>query len=224
MYDNFKEYLKKTSSPRKVDEQVEEKKMEELKKPSPKPQNVQIEEDEEYEEDNSLMSESTQIMSTLNKKIETVFYKFGMYGLEKIDEAIIVAIQDLLNPKEKVRTVIKEVKTPVQPQPENHKVVLLKKRKLEEMRRIQNKPKPAPVAQKPKEQPIDENKNLDFIAAIIDTDGNSYNPNVNEAVQQPTEAPETAKVEEATNTPKKSKKTKEKPVAENTENIIDQII
>lgn len=51
--------------------------------------------------ENSAFNEAQVYIKNLKKKIDTVFYRFGMSGLEKIDEAIISSLNEMLSPSNK---------------------------------------------------------------------------------------------------------------------------
>lgn len=62
--------------------------------------------------ENDAFNEAQTYIKNLKKKIDTVFYRFGMSGLERIDEAIIGTLNEMLHP---------ENKKPIKESQRNHK-------------------------------------------------------------------------------------------------------
>lgn len=50
-------------------------------------------------ESRDILAESQEMIDTLQEKIQQVFYRFGMAGLERLDEAIIQTCQDMMYPE-----------------------------------------------------------------------------------------------------------------------------
>lgn len=62
------------------------------KKPAPQPKRPPM------TESSDILAESQEMIATLQEKIQQVFYRFGMAGLERLDEAIIDTCQQMMYP------------------------------------------------------------------------------------------------------------------------------
>lgn len=59
---------------------------------------VPVKQTRQLGESNTILAESEEMLYNLQEKLQQVFYRFGMAGLERIDEAIIRTCKELMNP------------------------------------------------------------------------------------------------------------------------------
>lgn len=74
---------------------------------------------------NPVLSEATKIMNEMKKKIEDMFYQYGMTGLKKLNESMLDAFEDILNPPVREPKIYNE--TYAQPKPNVKRKVIKKK-------------------------------------------------------------------------------------------------
>lgn len=80
--------------------------------------------------ENPVLREAYNMMDEMKKKIEDMFYQYGMTGLEKLNESMLDVFEDILNPPVRVqepRVVERVVEVPAQPKTTIKKKVLKKK-------------------------------------------------------------------------------------------------
>lgn len=80
--------------------------------------------------ENPVLREAYKMMDGMKKKIEDMFYQYGMTGLEKLNESMLDVFEDILNPpvrEPEPRIVERVVEVPVQPKVTPKKKVLKKK-------------------------------------------------------------------------------------------------
>ena len=80
--------------------------------PAPKKRRIQTME----ESTNPALKEAYSMMDEMQKKIETMFYRYGMAGLEKINECMEEVFEDIVNPRP-VEPEIKYIEKPVPSRP-----------------------------------------------------------------------------------------------------------
>ena len=80
--------------------------------PAPKKKRIQTME----ESTNPALKEAYSMMDEMQKKIETMFYRYGMAGLEKINECMEEVFEDIVNPRP-VEPEIKYIEKPVPSRP-----------------------------------------------------------------------------------------------------------
>ena len=80
--------------------------------PAPKKRRIQTME----ESTNPALKEAYSMMDEMQKKIETLFYRYGMAGLEKINECMEEVFEDIVNPRP-VEPEIKYIEKPVPSRP-----------------------------------------------------------------------------------------------------------
>lgn len=80
--------------------------------PAPKKRRIQTME----ESTNPALKEAYSMMDEMRKKIETMFYRYGMAGLEKINECMEEVFEDIVNPRP-VEPEIKYIEKPVPSRP-----------------------------------------------------------------------------------------------------------
>lgn len=63
---------------------------------------------------NPALEEAYNMMGEMNSKIEEMFYRYGMSGLEKLNECMVDVFEEILNPRPVVKEVYKTVQVPTQ--------------------------------------------------------------------------------------------------------------
>lgn len=146
---NFRDFVKKdkpmeqkpsTADLRKLsDAAIRNARRVQPKKPAVKPKTAN--------ESTDIMTESQNMIAVLQEKVEQVFYRFGMVGLEHLDECMINTIQDLMEGR---TTSVSQPVATRRPTPK--------------------KPKP-PVKQTVQQKPVDPNDMLAIAAAGLQSMG-----------------------------------------------------
>ncbi len=142
--------------------------------PAPKKKRIQTME----ESTNPALKEAYSMMDEMQKKIETMFYRYGMAGLEKINECMEEVFEDIVNPRP-VEPEIKYIEKPVPTRPKKKIVKKTTSTVTESTPEVKTK-KAAPMTAE-KVQQVFEDINNSFNVSQIGTSLTKSNNSLNES-------------------------------------------
>ena len=175
--------------------------------PAPRKRKIQTFE----ESSNSALKEAFSMMEEMQKKIETMFYRYGMAGLEKINECMEDVFEDIVNPKPVQE--IKYIEKPAAPTRPKKKIVRKPSTVTET---TSTKKTTAPMSPEKLQQAFENiNNNLDLeqVAAVASKTENTQSESIGESTMKKVQA-------NAMMLEKSMNKKNEKPAEEVDENYI----
>lgn len=105
------------------------------------------------------LNEAYSMIESMKKKMEGIFYRYGMIGLERLDEALEDVIEEIMNPQPVY----------IEREPEPVPVVI------EQPKPKRRKPKRKPVVKKVVEEPVNEEQNEEFVDPLLQEDDSPTN-------------------------------------------------
>lgn len=175
--------------------------------PAPRKRKIQTIE----ETSNPALKEAFSMMEEMQKKIETMFYRYGMAGLEKINECMEDVFEDIVNPKPVQE--IKYIEKPAAPARPKKKIVRKPSTVTET---TSTKKTTAPMSPEKLQQAFENiNNNLDLeqIAAVASKTENTQSESIGESTMKKVQA-------NAMMLEKTMNKKNEKPAEEVDENYV----
>lgn len=175
--------------------------------PAPRKRKIQTIE----ETSNPALKEAFSMMEEMQKKIETMFYRYGMAGLEKINECMEDVFEDIVNPKPVQE--IKYIEKPAAPARPKKKIVRKPSTVTET---TSTKKTTAPMSPEKLQQAFENiNNNLDLeqIAAVASKTENTQSESIGESTMKKVQA-------NAMMLEKSMNKKNEKPAEEVDENYV----
>ena len=175
--------------------------------PNPRKRKIQTIE----ETSNPALKEAFSMMEEMQKKIETMFYRYGMAGLEKINECMEDVFEDIVNPKPVQE--IKYIEKPAAPARPKKKIVRKPSTVTET---TSTKKTTAPMSPEKLQQAFENiNNNLDLeqIAAVASKTENTQSESIGESTMKKVQA-------NAMMLEKSMNKKNEKPAEEVDENYV----
>ena len=175
--------------------------------PAPRKRKIQAFE----ESSNPALKEAFSMMEEMQKKIETMFYRYGMAGLEKINECMEDVFEDIVNPKPVQE--IKYIEKPAAPARPKKKIVRKPSTVTET---TSTKKTTAPMSPEKLQQAFENiNNNLDLeqIAAVASKTENTQSESIGESTMKKVQA-------NAMMLEKSMNKKNEKPAEEVDENYV----
>lgn len=176
--------------------------------PAPRKRRIQTIE----ESSNPALKEAFSMMEEMQKKIETMFYRYGMAGLEKINECMEDVFEDIVNPKPVPE--IKYIEKPAAPARPKKKIV--KKPTTVTETTTTKKTTTAPMSPEKLQQAFENiNNNLDIaqVAAVASKTENTQTESIGESTMKKVQA-------NAMMLEKSMNKKNEKPTEEVDENYV----
>lgn len=164
------------------------------------------------ESSNPALKEAFSMMEEMQKKIETMFYRYGMAGLEKINECMEDVFEDIVNPKPVQE--IKYIEKPAAPVRPKKKIV--KKSSTVTETTTTKKTTTAPMSPEKLQQAFENiNNNLDIaqVAAVASKIENTQTESIGESTMKKVQA-------NAMMLEKSMNKKNEKPAEEVDENYV----
>lgn len=164
------------------------------------------------ESSNPALKEAFSMMEEMQKKIETMFYRYGMAGLEKINECMEDVFEDIVNPKPVQE--IKYIEKPAAPVRPKKKIV--KKSSTVTETTTTKKTTTAPMSPEKLQQAFENiNNNLDIaqVAAVATKTENTQTESIGESTMKKVQA-------NAMMLEKSMNKKNEKPTEEVDENYV----
>ena len=175
--------------------------------PAPRKRKIQA-----FEESSNLaLKEAFSMMEEMQKKIETMFYRYGMAGLEKINECMEDVFEDIVNPKPVQE--IKYIEKPAAPTRPKKKIVRKPSTVTET---TSTKKTTAPMSPEKLQQAFENiNNNLDLeqVAAVASKTENTQSESIGESTMKKVQA-------NAMMLEKTMNKKNEKPAEEVDENYV----
>ena len=175
--------------------------------PAPRKRKIQTIE----ETSNPALKEAFSMMEEMQKKIETMFYRYGMAGLEKINECMEDVFEDIVNPKPVQE--IKYIEKPAAPARPKKKIVRKPSTVTET---TSTKKTTAPMSPEKLQQAFENiNNNLDLeqVAAVVSKTENIQSESIGESTMKKVQA-------NAMMLEKTMNKKNEKPAEEVDENYV----
>ena len=175
--------------------------------PAPRKRKIQAFE----ESSNPALKEAFSMMEEMQKKIETMFYRYGMAGLEKINECMEDVFEDIVNPKPVQE--IKYIEKPAAPARPKKKIVRKPSTVTET---TSTKKTTAPMSPEKLQQAFENiNNNLDLeqVAAVASKTENTQSESIGESTMKKVQA-------NAMMLEKSMNKKNEKPAEEVDENYV----
>lgn len=175
--------------------------------PAPRKRKIQTIE----ESSNPALKEAFSMMEEMQKKIETMFYRYGMAGLEKINECMEDVFEDIVNPKPVQE--IKYIEKPAAPARPKKKIVRKPSTVTETTSTKKTTTPMSPEKLQQAFENINNNLDLEQVAAVASKTENAQSESIGESTMKKVQA--TAMMLE-----KSMNKKNEKPAEEVDENYV----
>lgn len=175
--------------------------------PAPRKRKIQTIE----ESSNPALKEAFSMMEEMQKKIETMFYRYGMAGLEKINECMEDVFEDIVNPKPVQE--IKYIEKPAAPARPKKKIVRKPSTVTETTSTKKTTTQMSPEKLQQAFENINNNLDLEQVAAVASKTENAQSESIGESTMKKVQA-------NAMMLEKSMNKKNEKPAEEVDENYV----